>query len=114
LSCHASRNETEATVDSNLTDIYLIATMDSNGSVSSNCALANQQLLEYSHCFAANAASDGSVLNYTANVVKSTNVQNDQNVFVGLVEEIFCEPSVDIETDKTGSTNKFFKFYLSF
>ena len=73
--------------------------MDSNGPVSSNCALANQQLLQYSQCFAANAASVGSVLNYTANIVKSTNVQNNENVFVRLVEEIFCEPSIEIDTD---------------
>ena len=78
----------------------------SNEPVSSNCALANQLILEYSQCFAANAASDGPVLNFTANVVKSTKLQNDENVFVGLVEEIFCEPSIDIETDKIGSTNK--------
>jgi dynactin complex subunit len=77
--------------------------MDSNGSVSLNCALASQQILAYSQCFAANAAADGSVLNYTANVVKSRNVRNNENVFVGLIGEIFCEPSIDIETDKTGS-----------
>ena len=107
-----SRNETDNTFDSNLTDIYLLDTMDSKGPGSSNCALANQQFLEYSQCFAANAASDGSVLNYTANVVKSTNVQNNENVFVLLVEEIFCEPSIEINTDKTGSRNYIFKFYF--
>ena len=85
----------------------------SNDSVSSSCALANQQLLNYSQCFAAHAAYDGSVVNYTANVVKLTNVQNEQ-VFVGLIEEVFCEPSIDIGTEKTGSTRYIFKFYLHF
>jgi hypothetical protein len=74
----------------------------SNDSVSSSCALANQQLMNYSQCFAAHAAYGGSVVNYTANVVKSTNVQNE-HVFVGLIEEIFCEPSIYIRTEKTGS-----------
>ena len=75
----------------------------SNDSVSSSCALANQQLLNYSQCFAAHAAYDGSVVNYTANVVKWTNVQNE-HVFIGVIEEIFCEPSIYIWTEKTGST----------
>ena len=88
--------------------------MESNGPVSSTCALANQELLEYSQCFAANAASGGSVLNYTAKVVKSTNFPNNENVFVGIIEEIFCEPFIAIETDKTGSKNKIVKYYSYF
>ena len=88
--------------------------MESNGPVSSTCALANQELLEYSQCFAANAASGGSVLNYTAKVVKSTNFPINENVFVGIIEEIFCEPFIAIETDKTGSKNKIVKYYSYF
>ena len=85
-----------------------------NGSVSSDCALFNQQLLNYSECFASNAVSGGSVLNYTAKVVKSTNFPNNENVFVGIIEEIFCEPFIAIETDKTGSKNKIVKYYSPF
>ena len=43
-SCHASRNSSEYTISSNLTDVYLLDSIE-NGSVSSNCALANQLIL---------------------------------------------------------------------
>ncbi|CBY37719.1 unnamed protein product [Oikopleura dioica] len=97
-SCHASRNSSEYTISSNLTDIYLLDSIE-YGPVSSNCALANRLILDYSHCFSANAGSDASVLNYTANVVKTAYVDGEE-VFVGIVEEIFCEPFVKIRIEK--------------
>ena len=103
-SCHASRNSSEYTISSNLTDIYLLDSIE-NVPVSSNCALANRLILDYSHCFSANAGSDASVLNYTANVVKTAYVDGEE-VFVGIVEEIFCEPFVKIRIEKKRKTKK--------
>ena len=110
--CHVSRNSSNDAISSNLTDIFLLDRIE-NGPVNSNCALANQQILDYSQCFSANADVDGSVLNYTANVVK-TSILDGEEVFVGLVEEIFCEPFVHMKFEKTGSLKKIFTFFQYF
>ena len=109
---HSFHEFSNPAISSNLTDIFLLDSIE-NGPVNSNCALANQQILEYSQCFTANAESDGSVLNYTANVVKTT-ILDGKEVFVGLVEEIFCEPFVHINFEKTGLSREIFAFYPIF
>ena len=110
--CHASRNSSDDAISSNLTDIFLLDSIE-NGPVNSNCALANQQILDYSQCFSANADFDGSVLNYTANVVKTT-ILDGNGVFVGLVEEIFCDPFVHINFEKTGFLRRSLRFIQYF
>ena len=112
LQMHSTHEFSNPAISSNLTDIFLLDSIE-NGPVNSNCALANQQILDYSQCFSANADFDGSVLNYTANVVK-TSILDGEDVFVGLVEEIFCEPFVHMNFEKTGSPKKIFAFYPIF
>ena len=82
---------------SNLTDLFLTSSLE-NKTVTSDCALSTQQVFEYSKCFSANAQA-GSSLNFTSQVVKAVEVENSY-VFVAVVEEIFCEPTIKIQLDE--------------
>lgn len=95
--CYASRNMTDENFISNMTGLYLLKTVE-NSTISSDCPLANQQVLEYSNCFSANTDTDAS-LNYTAQVVKTVNL-NGTEISVGLLEEIFCKPAIEIKNEK--------------
>ena len=97
--CYASRNLTDGNISSNLTDLYLLGSVE-NLTISSDCALANQQVLEYANCFTANTDA-GASFNYTAQVVKLVNLDGSA-VSAGLLEEIFCKPAIEIKNEKEG------------
>ena len=63
-------------------------------------ALSTFQQLEYSNCFVSHGASDSSQ-NFTAHVVQTWNVENSYLV-ISVVEQIFCEPKINLDEEKEG------------
>ena len=104
--CYEARNSSEKIVSANLTDAFFVEDIE-NGTIRSECALSNFQLLEYSKCFTSNISSTS--LNYTSHVVESLTIENT-TVILSVIEEIFCEPEITLKISKcaiAGSSSSF-------